>query len=58
MTSQRTEVDWRKYLHLACYVNKRLTAGNSVDDNRLNGVKADNSLYMDRPHPSDNLGEI
>ncbi len=43
---------------IACYINKKLAACNSVDDNRLNGVKADNSLYMDRPRPSDtNLGE-
>ena len=33
------------------YANKRL---NSVDDNRLNGVKADTSL-MDRPRPSNTI---
>ncbi len=42
---------------IACYV--RLAACNSVDDNRLNGVKADMTIaYMDRPRPFDtNLGE-
>ena len=39
------------------YANKRPTACKSVDENRLNRVKADNSL-MDRPRPSNtNFGE-
>ena len=38
-------------------LNKRLTACNSVDDDRLNGVRADKSLYGQAMPINTNFGE-